>query len=357
MLFGIFQSFLLATFFFYIDSFRNPSKFFILSFLLLSLTFFLGIIFALNFPISYPDFSRVGLPIGAMIAPTFIMGAKKYFGTPKEHLFWTFLYFFTPVFIFIYCLPHYALPTEEKLSIILYENGNLKKDCILLNILSISSNLLIFSRMYYYLSLLSNEFNPKAFIELESFRKLIYYSIVLLFISLILFIFNPSVKTESFANAMLSVWVLLFAWNQIYKKVVQNDIFSNPSSIDKYSKSLLSLDQLNIYGKQIESFFQDKENTMNPDLNLELLSNHLHLSSNLTSQVINRYFSKTLLELIRMNRIALAIQFLETTDFSILRIGHEIGYNSKSSFLRAFREEKGTTPSLYRDSLKKRENS
>jgi AraC-like DNA-binding protein len=168
---------------------------------------------------------------------------------------------------------------------------------------------------------------------------------------LILFILKPSVGTESFANALLSVWVLLFAWNQIYLKVIKNNILSNPISIDKYSKSLLSLDQVNIYGKQIEVFFQNKENTTNPELNLELLSNHLQLSLNLTSQVINRYFSKTLLELIRMNRIALAIHLLENTDFSILRIGLEVGYNSKSSFLRAFREEKGTTPSLYKKSL------
>jgi hypothetical protein len=109
--------------------------------------------------------------------------------------------------------------------------------------------------MYHNLSYLSNEFNPKAFIELESFKKLIYSSIILVSISLILFILKPSVGTENFANAMLSIWVLAFAWKQIYQKVIQNTTLSNPTSIDKYSKSLLSLDQVNIYGKQIEVFF------------------------------------------------------------------------------------------------------
>ena len=51
----------------------------------------------------------------------------------------------------------------------------------------------------------------------------------------------------------------------------------------------------------------------------------------------------------RQHRIRHAARMLEQTDLSISRIGEECGFEDMSYFARVFREEKGCTPSEYRE--------
>jgi AraC-like DNA-binding protein len=64
--------------------------------------------------------------------------------------------------------------------------------------------------------------------------------------------------------------------------------------------------------------------------------------------VINRYFDKSFLELLREKRIYKSLEQLKNTDLPILRICYDSGFNSKNSFIRAFREVTGKTPSEYK---------
>ncbi|NCN11603.1 MAG: helix-turn-helix transcriptional regulator [Leptospira sp.] len=351
ILFGFFQSLLLVGFFYFLDSYRAPTKLFTFSFIFLSIIFLFGIFFHLNLHLKYPHLSRVGLPIGALVAPTFALGAQKYFGYLKDNKYWNIAYFTAPVLIFIYLIPYFLLSQDDKLSYILKDKNLLSMDCIVINIISIFSNLIIFIRIYYRLKMLSKEYTQKILNQINLFNKLVFFCIIILIVSLLIFFLNPGRNTESLANALFALWVIIFAWNQIYIQLIQQNKSYIMTNKNKYSKSLLSNEQLSVYGKQIEEFMNIQENLKNPELNLEMIAAHINLSPNLTSQVINRYFSKNLLEIIRNFRIAIAENLLKNTDFSILRIGLEIGYNSKSSFLRAFKEEKGTTPSHFKNQI------
>lgn len=348
ILFGIFQSLLLALYFFVSDSFHFSTRIFSVCFVLLAFIFSLGLFFLYKLHYEYPHFSRIGLPIGALVAPTFALGAEKYFGYPKEKLIWRIIYFAAPLLIFTFLSPYYFLSANEKLSEITNYSSTLNKECVSMNLISIASNFLIFARIYYRLHILSEEFNSKLIGSILQFKKLLHFCLFILGFSFIIFLMNPFQETESFVNALFSIWILVFAWNQIYLKTISLQMDLTPTSKDKYSKSFIETKLLNQYGNKIKTFLMIRENITNPDLNLSILSKHLGISLNLTSQVINRYFSKTFLELIREYRILLAIDYLKNSDFSILRIGHEVGYNSKSSFLRSFREETGTTPSLFK---------
>ena len=204
---------------------------------------------------------------------------------------------------------------------------------------------------YFCAIVFSKEFNKELINEILKFKKLVLYGIFVITISFFIFIFKRDVASESLSNALFAIWVLVFTWNQVYERSFANHKILPSSENDKYSKSLLNSTSLIEYGLRMEEFFKVRDNVMNPSLNLESISKFLGISTNLTSQVINRHFGKTFLELLREHRILVAKDLLKNSDYSILRIGLEIGYNSKSSFLRAFRDQTGITPSYYRNDL------
>lgn len=87
---------------------------------------------------------------------------------------------------------------------------------------------------------------------------------------------------------------------------------------------------------------------LNPEFNLQDLSDRLNLNKNKTSFLINSEFKKNFNEWTNDYRINDARQLLENSDRSIKEILYEVGFNSKSVFNDAFRKRLNTTPSNYK---------
>ena len=86
-----------------------------------------------------------------------------------------------------------------------------------------------------------------------------------------------------------------------------------------------------------------------------MLAGDLDISPNHLSQVINQYEKKNFYDFINMYRVE---EFKrralkpENSNYSILAIAYDSGFNSKSSFNQVFKKIEGKTPSRYLNTTK-----
>ena len=119
------------------------------------------------------------------------------------------------------------------------------------------------------------------------------------------------------------------------KRVTQKQV--DPSAFTRINDKLQQL-------MEVEKLYKD------PDLSLDLLAGRLAISRHLLSQVLNENLQKNFHLFINEYRVNEACKVLETHQhYSIEAIGHEVGFNSRSSFFAAFKKKVGMTPARYRD--------
>jgi AraC-like DNA-binding protein len=94
---------------------------------------------------------------------------------------------------------------------------------------------------------------------------------------------------------------------------------------------------------------EDQQLYRQPDLNLTMLAEKLHLTRHQLSELINTQIGKGLSRFIREYRVEAAKQMLiEEPDASVLSIGLSAGFTSQSTFYQAFNEIVGMSPGQFR---------
>ncbi|WP_235297374.1 helix-turn-helix domain-containing protein [Portibacter marinus] len=94
-----------------------------------------------------------------------------------------------------------------------------------------------------------------------------------------------------------------------------------------------------------------------PDLTLYDLANELDVHSRSISQTINMGFDMNFNDYVNMHRTKEVMKRMQTEDLgvkSILGIAYDCGFNSKSTFNRAFKKYSNMTPSKYLASIRKK---
>lgn len=85
------------------------------------------------------------------------------------------------------------------------------------------------------------------------------------------------------------------------------------------------------------------------DIGIPDLSQAFYLKDYTVKQIIWENFGKDVKELLKEIRISYACSFLATTEYTILEIANLCGFNSLSTFQRAFIQYQNQTPREYRD--------
>lgn len=130
----------------------------------------------------------------------------------------------------------------------------------------------------------------------------------------------------------------IIIYRRLKKKYKHSSLNLQPDEAEEYIRKLLHLIEM-------ENVYQD------PDISLNSLAQRLKLSPRNLSQVINEQLKKSFHELINTYRVKEAQKMLiapETAHRSILEIGYDVGFNSKSAFNRAFKHFTQLTPSQFR---------
>lgn len=93
---------------------------------------------------------------------------------------------------------------------------------------------------------------------------------------------------------------------------------------------------------------------LNPELTLQSLSKELDLHANTISQTFNEGLNKSFSDVVNEYRIKAVVEKLNSASyaqFTILGIAYESGFNSKTTFNRAFKKFTGKTPVVYKKEL------
>ncbi|MCM8570001.1 helix-turn-helix transcriptional regulator [Gramella jeungdoensis] len=104
--------------------------------------------------------------------------------------------------------------------------------------------------------------------------------------------------------------------------------------------------------EKIDSYIIEKQSYLDPNLGLEELANQLDMSPTHLSKIINTYSNYNFSDYINSLRIQQAKKLLNDDSFcryTIVSIGLECGFNSKSTFYSAFKKFTSQTPSEYRE--------
>lgn len=151
-------------------------------------------------------------------------------------------------------------------------------------------------------------------------------------------------------------WALtLFVYGLGYLGLTRTSIFREPqletlkqSLQPKYRKSGLGPDEVAALHRELILFMDEKRPYLDGELSLQALADALGFSANQLSQVINEGEQCSFRDFVNARRVREACRRLDADPSTpLLELAMDCGFNSKSSFNRAFRKFTGKTPSAY----------
>ncbi|MFQ5569964.1 MAG: helix-turn-helix domain-containing protein [Rhodothermales bacterium] len=151
----------------------------------------------------------------------------------------------------------------------------------------------------------------------------------------------------------IAVAVAIYALG--YFGLRQSTVFStreaSRQTMQKYERSGLSPEQAEQYLRRLHRAMNEDQVFRQSRLTLQTLADHLEMSPNHLSQIINERLGKNFFDLVNTYRVEEAKkQLLDPTSehLTILAIAYEVGFNSKSAFNAAFRKHTHMTPTQFR---------
>jgi AraC-like DNA-binding protein len=152
-----------------------------------------------------------------------------------------------------------------------------------------------------------------------------------------------------FSIILLSVVVLFFLSPQFLYSIDTIENYQQKNS-KSTSKTNLNEDLIKELKEQIDLFFNSNDNFLSSEFRLQNLADHLKVNKNLLSQVINSAYHQNFNQFINNKRIdftLIKIRDKSWQNLSIEGMAESVGFKSRTTFNKAFKEKTGFTPSEY----------
>lgn len=153
-------------------------------------------------------------------------------------------------------------------------------------------------------------------------------------------------------TSVLIYWIGYSAYRK--KGMFEIRMFHQEKPVVPEEKNTLS-EKTSAYYQRLMELMQKDKLYLNPDLNLKMLADSLHLSPGYCSQIINQYEKKNFFDFVNAYRVEEVKGNLQNPAFqhlNLLGIAYESGFKSKSTFNLVFKKITGLTPSAYKKNLK-----
>ena len=150
-----------------------------------------------------------------------------------------------------------------------------------------------------------------------------------------------------------SIFIYWLTYKGMYQFKLSNDQFEIREITKKEKKKPIdSVNSKNSHFKRLVFLIEESQIHHNPNLSRDSVAEQLELSNSYLSQIIKENTSVNFSDYINSHRIKDVKSMLKDPAFnkySILSIGLECGFNSKTSFYTNFKKETGLTPKEYKN--------
>ncbi|GAA3613170.1 helix-turn-helix domain-containing protein [Flavivirga amylovorans] len=197
--------------------------------------------------------------------------------------------------------------------------------------------------------------------ETDWLKKLIYTGLIICscwFAALLIVIIYNLNKSFIFYPLWIGISALVYWIGYVgisKSQQLKKRIELRKKRIINFKKNLL-VEQKKTKGfSKVENHVKVNKSYLNSNLSLETLANDLNLSEGYISQIINKnsnFNFNDYINSLRINDAKAMLTNIEYDNYTIIAIGLEAGFNSKSSFYTAFKKLTGKTPIEYKKSVR-----
>jgi AraC-like DNA-binding protein len=204
--------------------------------------------------------------------------------------------------------------------------------------------------------------NLKWIIFLVSGTTVIWIIVVLAY--LLNFIYGEQMQANVFIYIALSILIYSIGFKSLhqpevlfFEKASNSDLNSksDQAELSTYKKSGLSDTSASKYLAELLKLMEREKPFLNNKLKLIDLSQMLNISTHNLSEIINKKLNQNFYDFVnsyRVNEVKRLIEDDDEFNFSILALGYDAGFSSKSAFYSAFKKLCGVTPAQYRQENK-----
>jgi AraC-like DNA-binding protein len=366
---------------------------------LFSITLIDGFLTETRYYLLFPHLIAVEWPLNLAIGPLLFLYVRSLTGLDAKGFRISELSHFIPVIIlYILLTPFYVIPPELKTTLWL-ESINETTANPLYHIDPVLILIVLQVAVYWGISIkmisryakrIKENFSDVETICLSWLRNLLIIFFIIFVIYLFTYMFSGFFglydKAEFFIHLVLAIIIYAMGIKglshpEIFtvfrasdaegeggqfkgddSKPIEYDVKSSQKTENeqgkKYQKSSLTDEQAMQIVEKLSVIMENEKPFLETGLTLTGLANMLSISPNHLSQVINEKTGKSFFEFVNEYRVEEAKRLLVSplvNRFSVLGIGMESGFSSKSAFYNAFKKHTGVTPSGYKDQYQQQE--
>lgn len=219
-------------------------------------------------------------------------------------------------------------------------------------------------------------FSETSRIDLQ-WAKFLIYGFLVLILSFVV-VFPLMLRFPEYFNMLLLLNMAIatpYIYIATYKGVVQPTIWQVQSGMNKETvekemheaevqddqeilktaKLRLAVAKLDEIAINITRLMEEEKPYLEPELTLQQLADKLQIPNYQVSQALNEGLQKSFYDLVNGYRVEEAKRLLmdpKNKNYTILSVGFEAGFNSKTTFNTVFKKFTGLTPTEFRDKEK-----
>ncbi len=325
---------------------------------LLSIWIFNYLIYTTGWINTWPHLMGICIPFLYLVGPLLLYLSKTVVEESRGK--WAVVHSIPFVLILVLYLPEYFQSATQKLEMI---NHIFSPEKITVFNFIWNQKLTIFTLAYSlwaWQTLRASGSNHPFYVPLKKILFLLscLFLIKLTLPSLLHILGYQAVFTELLIILLIAIMVHTMGY--FYFNSINMDLSAvfekrTQSINSKYQTSPLDTEEIKQFVERITDLFQTRKPWLDSGYSMETLAAELQIPKHHLSQVINEGLSMNFYELVNKYRIAEVIERLtqgEYSEYSISGIGADCGFNSPSTFHRAFKKNTGMTPTNFIKALK-----